>query len=84
MFFRSPTSVMAAELGGSPLRVLRRDSLFFDAFVRTRRVGQNWAVFPDDKEFLMLRTQQSAATNGFVVMNWLQLRAVRGGGGAER
>ena len=77
-------SVIAAELRGLPLRVLRRDSLFFDSFFRARTVGQNWAVFPDGKEFVMIRPTQSAATTGVVVINWQQLRVLRAVGGAER
>ncbi len=84
LFYRGPTSVMSAELGGSPLRILRRDSLFADVFNRARRVGQNWDVFPGDKEFVMLRQPQAAVTNGFVVINWPQLRVKASGGAPER
>ena len=82
LFFRTPAAVMSAELGGSPLRVLRRDSLFADTFIRARRVGRNWDVFPDGKEFLMVRQPHTVATTGFVVINWPQLKGARAGGGA--
>lgn len=32
LYYRGPTHAMAAEIGRSPLRVLRRDSLFADVF----------------------------------------------------
>jgi len=72
LFYRAPGSVMSAEIGGSPLRVTRRDSLFVDPFERVRNVGQNWDVFPGGKEFLMVRRPQSATTGVFVVLNWTQ------------
>jgi len=84
LFFRTLTSVTSAELGGSPLRVLRRDSLFADTFLRTRDVGRNWDVFPDGKEFVMIRLPQAAAPSTFVVLNWQQLRVSRAGSVAER
>jgi len=85
LFYRTAASVMSADIGVSPLRVIRRDSLFADAFTRTRAVGRNWDVFPDGKEFLMIRPQQSTTTGVFVVLNWLQLKmSVAGGAVPER
>jgi Tol biopolymer transport system component len=83
VFYRSATSFFAAELSGSPLRVVRRDSLFAGSFIAARSAGQNWAVFPNDKEFVLIRQPQSAATSGFVIINWPQLKVSRGGA-AER
>jgi hypothetical protein len=76
---------MSADISASPLRVLRRDSLFADPFVRVRTVGRDWDVFPDGKEFLMVRQQQSMTTGMFVVVNWPQLKVSQtSGGGPER
>jgi hypothetical protein len=74
LFYRAAASVMSAEIGGSPLRVIRRDSLFADPFTRSRGAGRNWDVFPDGKEFLMVRPPQSTTTGVFVVLNWPQLK----------
>jgi hypothetical protein len=41
-------------------------------------------VFPNDKEFVLIRQPQSAATSGFVIINWQQLKVSRGGGAPER
>jgi hypothetical protein len=85
LFYRGPTGVMSAEIGGSPLRVGRRDSLFADPFTHARVVGRNWDVFPDGQEFLMVRTPQSTTTGLFVVLNWPQLKvSAAGGATAER
>ena len=75
LFYRAPNSVMSAEIGGSPYRVTRRDSLFADPYLRAfNSVGRNWDVFPDGKEFLMLRRPQSTTTGAFVVLNWPHLK----------
>jgi Tol biopolymer transport system component len=83
LFYRAPGTAMSADIGGSPLRVTRRDSLFADVFGRTRPPGRDWDVFPDGKEFLMIRRPQSAITGIFVVLNWPQLK-VMPAGEAER
>ena len=82
LFYRAAASVMSAEIGGSPLRVTRRDSLFADPFTRVRGIGRNWDVFPDGKEFLMVRPPQSTTTGVFVVLNWQQLKVSPAGGAA--
>ena len=47
LFYRGPSLVMRAELGGTPLQVQRRDTLFRDTFQRDNRsVHQNWTSFP--------------------------------------
>jgi hypothetical protein len=75
LFYRTPGgSVMSADIGGSPLRVTRRDSLFADLFLRAIDVGRQWDVFPDGKEFLMVRLLDSETKGVFVVLNWPQLK----------
>jgi hypothetical protein len=61
---------MSADIGGPPLRVTRQDSLFADVFSRAGPRGRRWDVFPDGKEFLMLRATKSATTGIFVMLNW--------------
>jgi hypothetical protein len=78
LFYRSPSSVIAAEIGGSPLRVTRRDSFFVDSFVGVlksqgvgmRAVDRTWDVFPNGKEFLLVRGLESETPRAFVVLNW--------------
>ncbi len=82
VYYRAISSVMSAEIGGSPLRVLRRDSLFADPFMHARSVGRNWDVFPDGKEFLMVRQQQNTTEGIYVVVNWPQLKVAQPGAGA--
>jgi hypothetical protein len=80
LFYRGPAWVMRAELGGSPLQVLRRDSLFLDSFSKDPRATHlNWDVFPGDREFLMLEAAGGTGDNLFAVVNWPQLRTIRGG-----
>jgi serine/threonine-protein kinase len=75
LFYRTPGGrVMSAEIGGSPLRVTRRDSLFADLFLRAGTVGRQWDAFPDGKEFLMVRLLDSETNGVFVVLNWPQLK----------
>jgi serine/threonine-protein kinase len=75
LFYRTPGGrVMSAEIGGSPLRVTRRDSLFADLFLRASPAGRQWDVFPDGKEFLMVRLLDGETNGVFVVLNWPQLK----------
>jgi len=83
VFYRGTGAVLSAEIGGSPLHVTRRDSLFVDTFARVRTIGRNWDVFPDGKEFLMVRQQQNTTTGVFVVLNWPQLKVSAAGGAAQ-
>jgi hypothetical protein len=74
--------VLSAELGGSPLQVQHRDTLFPDTFLRHgyfRSTRQNWDVFPGDREFLMIRADGATGSELFAVVNWLQLRTIRSG-----
>jgi hypothetical protein len=79
VFYRAAGSVMSAEIGGSSLRVIRRDSLFADPFTHMRGAGRDWDVFPDGKEFLMVRPPQSTTTGVFIVLNWPQLKMTQPG-----
>ncbi len=75
LFYRGPGRIMRATIGGSPVQVLARDSLFLDRFRRDgRSLHQNWDVFPGDREFLMIRST-SDRSGLFVVLNWPQLHA---------
>ena len=82
VYYRGPVRIMLAELGGSPLQVTRRDSLFADQYDRSGySTHQNWDVFPGDTAFALLRTPRNLGGVS-VVLNWLQLRARQRG--AER
>jgi len=82
LFYRGPSLVLSAELGGSPLQVQHRDTLFPDTFLRHgyfRSTRQNWDVFPGDREFLMIRADGATGSELFAVVNWLQLRTIPSG-----
>jgi hypothetical protein len=82
LFYRTSSRVMAAELGGAPLRVTRRDSLFTDVF-RRNAAAREWDVFPGDREFLMLRSMHDAGGSRIhVVLNWPQMKSLQRGAGA--
>ena len=73
---------MSAEIAGPPLSVGRRDSLFVDEWVREPAGGtRQWDVFPNGKQFVMVRSPQSSTDGAYVVLNWPQLKAAKGGGG---
>jgi serine/threonine-protein kinase len=83
LFYRGTTHFMSAEIGGPPLRVTRRDSLFQDSYVRARSFVQQWDVFPNGKEFLMVN-ERSTNSGAYVVLNWPQLKVAPGGGEQAR
>ena len=73
LFYRGPARIMRATIGGNPVQVLARDSLFLDRFRRDgTSLHQNWDVFPGDREFLMIRST-SERSGLLVVLNWPQL-----------
>ena len=83
LYYRGLSRIMSAELAGPPLSVVRRDSLFVDDFLREFGGGRpQWDVFPNGKQFVMVRSQQSSTDGGYVVLNWPQLKAAKGGAGA--
>jgi hypothetical protein len=73
LFYRTGQWILSASIGGSPLRVLRRDSLFADKYALSRN-SRTWDVFPSGREFLFLRTPPvTAMTEIMVVLNWQQM-----------
>ncbi|MCX5756103.1 MAG: protein kinase [Gemmatimonadetes bacterium] len=82
LYYRGPSRIMSAEIAGPPLSVGRRDSLFVDEWVREPAGGtRQWDVFPNGKQFVMVRSPQSSTDGAYVVLNWPQLKAAKGGGG---
>jgi Tol biopolymer transport system component len=73
IFFRGPTHVMAATVVERPqLAVTRRDTLFADKYSQAASTGTAFDVFPNGREFLMLKGN-SVKPQLFVVVNWPQL-----------
>ncbi|MEX2180820.1 MAG: protein kinase [Gemmatimonadaceae bacterium] len=73
IYFRGPQKIMSVPLGGSPLQVIRRDSLFVDSY--TENVSSRfWDIFPDGQSFLMLKapTRLEISTVD-VLLNWTTL-----------
>jgi hypothetical protein len=64
---------MSARLTTRPrLAVVRRDSLFLDAYIRAGVIG-TYDVFPDGREFVMLgrrEEERRADVPLIVVLNW--------------
>lgn len=76
LFYRQTTGrILSAEVSGTPLRVVRHDSLsFVDAYVTVGGgTGRNWDVFPGDREFLFVRPRAAQQSRAYVVVNWTQL-----------
>lgn len=83
LYYRGPSRIMSTEIAGPPLSVGRRDSLFVDEWVREPGGGtRQWDVFPNGKQFVMVRSPQSSTDGAYVVLNWPQLKAAKGGAGA--
>jgi eukaryotic-like serine/threonine-protein kinase len=80
LFYRGPTRLMSATIAERPqLGVVKRDSLFVDVYDRAPN-HQNFDIFPNGREFLMLRSGSSRADISVVaVINWQ-----RGLGGTGR
>ena len=73
VYYRGPARVMLAELGGLPLHVTRRDSLFIDSYDRVGNSNhQNWDIFPGDNAFVFSRAPRSVGGVS-VVLNWQRL-----------
>ena len=69
VYYRGPTRMMVAELGGEPLGVRRRDSLFVDGYERRANTNhRNWDLSLNGAEFLMIRARETEAVK--VVTNW--------------
>jgi hypothetical protein len=73
LYYRAGGRLHVAILGGLPLQLVRRDSLFVDVYDGSRNV-RTWDVFPGGREFLFVRSSsEPAATGVMVVLNWQQM-----------
>jgi len=82
LFYRTASRIMTADVGGVPMQVTRRDSLFTDAFRRNAN-GREWDVFPGGREFLMLRSPRATEVSRVhVVLNWPRMKSLQRGAGA--
>jgi hypothetical protein len=73
LFYRGSNVLMSARLADGPrIAISGRDSLFRDTYIRNGPA--NYDVFPDGKEFVMLRnataSAQAAELPLIVVLNW--------------
>ena len=83
LFYRGPTHVMAAEIGSAPARIIGREQLFADAFIRSPTLSdQWWDVFSDGRRFIMMQPVRRQAPRSIsIVVNWQQAAALQRGGG---
>jgi serine/threonine-protein kinase len=80
LFFRSSSHAMAAEIGGTPPRVVKRERLFVDIYFRNNALTSNaWDVFASGEEFLMLREFGREARALTMLVNWQHLPAMQKG-----
>ena len=84
LFYRGAGMFMSARLAdGARLEIARRDSLFRDIYLTG---WTNYDVFPDGKEFVMLRNANAAqaaqqrAIPLIVVVNWTALSKTQASG----
>jgi Tol biopolymer transport system component len=82
LYYRGPARMMSATIVERPLSVSRRDSLFADIYRRSVSFGE-YSVFPNGREFLMLRGT-TFESKIWVIVNWPQLLAKPGGTAAEK
>jgi Tol biopolymer transport system component len=84
LYYRGPTRIMSAQVGGAPLRVVARDSLFADDF-STAQSSRAWDIFPDGRSFLFTRGPVRAQISEItVVLNWPQLLSRAAAEGSQR
>lgn len=72
LFYRGPTRLMSATIAELPqLAVVKRDSLFVDIYDRSPN-HPNFDIFPNGREFLMMRSGSSRGDDIQVmaVINW--------------
>ena len=71
LFYRGPRYIASATITESPqFAVVKRDSLFVDDYDRSP--GPGWDVFPNGREFLMLKGRVQPRRI-YVIVNWRQL-----------
>ncbi len=76
LYYRSLSQrMMEITLAGTPLAVVRRDSLFGDNYQRSSS-ERNWSLNPRTREFYFIHSR-SDLRNVVLVVNWLQLPALR-------
>jgi hypothetical protein len=74
LYYRSNGRIQSATLGGSPLSVVRRESLVTDNNYAFGNFNRVWDVFPGGREFLFVASpQEQSATAVMVVLNWQQM-----------
>ena len=70
VLYRDGRRFQSATLGGTPLSVIARDSLFYDTYDTQPAAGRRfWDVFPGGKEFLMVRSSPSSGSLR-ILLNW--------------
>ena len=70
VLYRDGRRIQSATLGGTPLSVIARDSLFYDTYDALPAAGRRfWDVFPGGKEFLMVRSSPSSGSLR-ILLNW--------------
>ena len=70
ILYRDGRRIQSATLGGTPLSVISRDSLFFDTYDALPASGRRfWDVFPGGKEFLMSRSAPASGSLR-ILLNW--------------
>jgi hypothetical protein len=75
LFYRGPTHLHSATISDtSGLSVVGRETLFEDVYQRSGGdpFGANYDVFPNGKEFLMIRGEPAGKPRLFVVVNWFE------------
>ena len=71
LFYRGNTHLMAAQIVEQPeLALQRRDTLFRDTFLRSSNRPM-YDVFPNGREFVVLR-EESSRPKLYVVVNWIE------------
>ncbi len=70
LLYRDGRRFQSATLGGTPLSVISRDSLFYDTYDTQPAAGRRfWDVFPGGKEFLLVRSSPSSGSLR-ILLNW--------------
>jgi hypothetical protein len=73
LFYRGQGRIQSVTLGGSPLQILRRDSLVIDVYATQRNV-RSWDVMHGGQEFLFVqRAANRLSREVLIALNWQQM-----------
>jgi len=72
LFFRNGDKMMVVNINPDPEFNVSKPNLLFRGWYSTDRIAANYDISPDGQRFLMIKGEQTAATQIKVVLNWAE------------